>query len=496
MCDTFYIRKADGRGRTVFFAKNSDRDPNEPQYMVFVPAGEVSKPKTYVEMPSYTVKHDVWLSKPSWIWGAEMGINRKGVSIGNEATFNKVSVDKTGVLGMDHLRVTLELGSTAREAMEIIIQNTERYGQGGNAGFEHPLYYHNSYLIMDPEEAYLLETVDRYYAYKKLDRNYHISNRISIKDDFDEISPQLKGKVRSFERRFTNPIVSYFAGAYHRENRGRELMKRDDYESAGVMAVLQDRHTGRVASMRNIGMIAGGFVSSQATASLLYDYDQELIWYTEGPCPEIQLFKPLRFELRQPAGQGHGEDNRVCGTAMSGRRNLFHQSYDEGEGTKSSGTATSGTHDSSRKICDQPRGTKSSGTAISATRDLFSELCDEGEGVNRWKYNNLLFRAVLNDYAANKDRLHPLRTEYQNRLFELSADETDGEDLYKQAKVINRDYIDEALRLVGEGPSKGGVRGRVNGGVQFRRYWSRENKALFEREEDGELKELYKRYLG
>ena len=129
------------------------------------------------------------------------------------------------------------------------------------------------------------------------------------------------------------------------------------------MAVLQDRHTGRVASMRNIGMIAGGFVSSQATASLLYDYDQELIWYTEGPCPEIQLFKPLRFELRQPAGQGHGEDNRVCGTAMSGRRNLFHQSYDEGEGTKSSGTATSGTHDSSRKICDQPRGTKSSGTA-------------------------------------------------------------------------------------------------------------------------------------
>lgn len=492
MCDTFYIRKADGRGRTVFFAKNSDRDPNEPQYMVFVPAGEVSKPKTYVEMPSYTVKHDVWLSKPSWIWGAEMGINRKGVSIGNEATFNKVSVDKTGVLGMDHLRVSLELGSTAREAMEIIIQNTERYGQGGNAGFEHPLYYHNSYLIMDPEEAYLLETVDRYYAYKKLDRNYHISNRISIKDDFDEISPQLKGKVRSFERRFTNPIVSYFAGAYHRENRGRELMKRDDYESAGVMAVLQDRHTGRVASMRNIGMIAGGFVSSQATASLLYDYDQELIWYTEGPCPEIQLFKPLRFELRQPAGQGHGEDNRVCGTAMSGRRNLFHQSYDEGEGTKSSGTATSGTHDSSRKICDQPRGTKSSGTAISATRDLFSELCDEGEGVNRWKYNNLLFRAVLNDYAANKDRLHPLRTEYQNRLFELSADETDGEDLYKQAKVINRDYIDEALKLVGEGVFTDGIKG----GVQFRRYWSRENKALFEREEDGELKELYKRYLG
>lgn len=187
-----------------------------------------------------------------------------------------------------------------------------------------------------------------------------------------------------------------------------------------------------------------------------------------------------------------GEGTSFSGTAMPGTRNSVCQTYDYPVVTKSSGTAILGTHDSSRKTCDQPRGTKSSGTAISATRDLFSELCDEGEGVKRWKYNNLLFRAVLKDYAANKDRLYPLRTEHQNRLFELSADETDGEDLYKQAKVINRDYIDEALKLVGEGVFTDGIKG----GVQFRRYWSRENKALFEREEDGELKELYKRYLG
>ena len=107
MCDTFYMRRPDGT--TSFFAKNSDRDPNEPQYMLFVRAGSMSAPKTYVEMTSYEVKHDVWLSKPSWMWGAEMGVNSRGVSIGNEATFNKVGVDKTGVLGMDHLRAALEL---------------------------------------------------------------------------------------------------------------------------------------------------------------------------------------------------------------------------------------------------------------------------------------------------------------------------------------------------------------------------------------------------
>jgi len=177
----------------------------------------------------------------------------------------------------------------------------------------------------------VLETVDRYYAYKKLRGNYHITNKISIKDDFDEISPQLKGKVRSLERHFTNPIVSYFAGAYRRENRGRELVRQDDYDPSGVMAFLQDRHTGRIASMSNICMIAGGLVSSQTTASLFYDYDQELIWYTEGPCPEIQLFKPIRFRFSQSAGQGG--DNRFNPAA-----------------------------------------------------------CDEGEGIKRWKYNNLLFR--------------------------------------------------------------------------------------------------------
>ena len=70
MCDTFYMRRPDGA--TSFFAKNSDRDPNEPQYMLFVPAGSGSTPKTYVEMPSHEVKHDVWLSK-SWMWEAEWG---------------------------------------------------------------------------------------------------------------------------------------------------------------------------------------------------------------------------------------------------------------------------------------------------------------------------------------------------------------------------------------------------------------------------------------
>ncbi|HHT85906.1 MAG: secernin [Bacillota bacterium] len=447
MCDTFYMRRPDGT--TSFFAKNSDRDPNEPQYMLFVRAGSMSAPKTYVEMTSYEVKHDVWLSKPSWMWGAEMGVNSRGVSIGNEATFNKVGVDKTGVLGMDHLRAALELASTAREALEIIIENILRFGQGGNGGFENPLYYHNSYLIADPGEGYVLETVDRYYAYKKLNSNYNISNKISLKGDFDGISPESQGKVTNFERHFINPIVSYFAGAYHRESRGRELMERSHFDLAGAIDVLRDKQTGCVASMRNIGMVAGGLVSSQATASLICDYETGIIWYTEGPCPEIQLFKPLKFDC--------------CGAL-----------YSQGEGTESDGAAA-------------PQSALQLEPHAGPNDDQRScTMSDENEGINRWKYNNLLFRAVLKDYDNKVAQLRPVLREYQSKLFELAKD-AEGEELCHHAQAINTEYIQHALELVGEGSFKGGW--------QFRRYWRKQNEVLVRKEDDNRLRELYRRYL-
>lgn len=45
------------------------------------------------------------LSRPAWLWGAEMGANEHQVCIGNEAVWGKESADgEEALLGMDLVR--------------------------------------------------------------------------------------------------------------------------------------------------------------------------------------------------------------------------------------------------------------------------------------------------------------------------------------------------------------------------------------------------------
>ena len=52
--------------------------------------------------------YETILSKPAWLWGAEMGANSFGVAIGNEAVWNRLSDSEYDavprLLGMDLLR--------------------------------------------------------------------------------------------------------------------------------------------------------------------------------------------------------------------------------------------------------------------------------------------------------------------------------------------------------------------------------------------------------
>ncbi|MBS3794175.1 MAG: C69 family dipeptidase [Candidatus Thorarchaeota archaeon] len=178
----------------MLFGKNSDRPPNEAQVVEYVPS-KIHNDKrvkcTHMSIPQVEETLAMYISRPSWMWGAEMGANEKGVVIGNEAVFSKQEVPETGLLGMDLLRLGLERGETADQALSIMVDLLEKHGQGGICARNQALTYHNSYIIADSKEAWVLETSGRQWVAQKVEGVRAISNGYTITNQWDRASEDL-----------------------------------------------------------------------------------------------------------------------------------------------------------------------------------------------------------------------------------------------------------------------------------------------------------------
>jgi len=78
-CDTFVVMSDATVTGEIIFGKNSDRPNGEVQEVVYFPSktyndGAMLK-CTYIEIDQASHTLDVILSKPAWMWGAEMGAN-------------------------------------------------------------------------------------------------------------------------------------------------------------------------------------------------------------------------------------------------------------------------------------------------------------------------------------------------------------------------------------------------------------------------------------
>jgi hypothetical protein len=176
----------------MLFAKNSDRPPGEVQ-IAWPFARRTSNGCTlrtqYLSIGD-TGAHAAFLSCPTWLWGAEHGVNEYGVAIGNErvTTTHDAASAAPALIGMDLVRLGLERARNAAEAVDVMTGLLEACGQGGIADAVHQEAYDSSFLIVDPSQAFVLETAGSDYAVAPFPGGAAISNRITLGTEWTRAS--------------------------------------------------------------------------------------------------------------------------------------------------------------------------------------------------------------------------------------------------------------------------------------------------------------------
>ena len=302
MCDTFVVVRP---GR-VLFAKNSDRDPNEAQVLSWVPAldhpEDAPRDCTWITIPQVPHTHALLLSRPFWMWGAEMGANEHGVVIGNEAIFTREPMQRDGLLGMDLVRLGLERARTAGAAKDVICELIERHGQGSRCGYDKPGFsYHNSFIIADATCAWVVEAAGKTIATRQIDEGaYAISNGVTL--------PAL----RSREDRI-RPLVAMAAGRRQRVQCLAESAK----DVRDAMAVLRDHGDGNQrpryrrlnGAMSAPCMHAGGWLAaSQTVGGFVAELGQsaQRYWATGTAAPCLSVFRPVSVAQPHDVGSPTG----------------------------------------------------------------------------------------------------------------------------------------------------------------------------------------------
>lgn len=334
MCDSIVVNKSLCRNGRTIFGKASDRGVNEPQPLVYVPAADHAPGTmvkcTYIEAEQAPHTYATILAKPSWIWGAEIGVNEHGLCIGNEAVISReMNVDEQALLGMDVLRMALERAVTAREAVEVIGALMERYGQGGNASFDGTFHYDNAYLVVDENEMWHVETAGKHlWAAKQVHGGYSISNFLTL-DHPELMHPDLIKNAE--EKGYETEEPFHFAKTYINWANGLNpsgmlrracsfpLANREDFTEKDMVEILRS-HYAEDAWTKGENCVcmhaAPGPLECQTTCAMVAECKGKdtVIWGTGMSTTCIAPFQPCWFDAYSKK-QVFDYDNMEAGVA-------------------------------------------------------------------------------------------------------------------------------------------------------------------------------------
>ncbi|MEQ2169274.1 Secernin-2 [Goodea atripinnis] len=152
----------------------------------------------------------------------------------------------------------------------------EQHGQGGQCKEDpEPFSYHNTFLLVDRNEAWVLETAGRLWVAQKVSEGVkNISNQLTIHTEISAEHPELRSVAKAqgwwdglgefnFSRVFSpeNPPVRMEL-AKKRYKGGTELLQQHDVTAAVMMSILRDKPSG-------ICMDSGGFCTTGSMVSVL-----------------------------------------------------------------------------------------------------------------------------------------------------------------------------------------------------------------------------------
>jgi secernin len=221
--------------------------------------------------------------------------------------------------------LALERSTTARAALEVITDLLARHGQGGSCGLTHPFFYHNSFLIADGHEAWVLETAGREWAAEQVRDVRAISNAITIGKSWDLASKGLvayavrRGWCRGsadfdFGRCYSDFIYTRFSAARARQCRTTELLaaSKGRITLETMLTALRDHGSATPADWSPVRALAGADVcmhasagpirSSQSVGSLVSHLtpQAQTLWVTGTAAPCTGIFKPVWLDSDLP----------------------------------------------------------------------------------------------------------------------------------------------------------------------------------------------------
>lgn len=319
-CDTMVVFGDSTVSGNTMFAKNSDRPAHEAQPLELNARAQHSPGMDagcqFVRVPQIDT---------TWRHGYEHGLNEHQVSIGNEYLPAIMEASpELRLIGMELVRLGLERGATAREAVYVITSHVEEFGQGSFSNDADVYTYNNSYIVADPLEAFVIEAVGHDWAVKELIDTTSISNIGSIRDDWTSTSKTEAGEHFDWAVAFTQETEN--PNAVRRQYRTDDLLcsHRSNIDAQTMMSIMSDHSLDDDISsdfnpfpgdIRGVCVHAIGDNVQNTTASLIADFCADgsrlpVYWRTlYSPC--MGLYYPVFLEGELPSHLAIGDAEKT-----------------------------------------------------------------------------------------------------------------------------------------------------------------------------------------